>query len=271
MINMIFNFDDYRAFLKAFIQSRPRLGRGVLTKMAEHMDMTSAQMSHVFQGHREFNLEQALKAASFLGLSKMETEYFLELVQLARAGSRELVQFQKEKLKVIKAKGLELKNQVVSDHRVLSETEKAIFYSSWIYSAIRLYCSIAPTSFETICEVFQLTKSRALEILNFLCETGLCIKNDDGYSMGQQSTFLPRNSPLIMKHHTNWRLKALDRAEKGIEDELFYTSPVSMSEKDYESFRLRLTALIKEFSSTVKDSKEEQVACLNIDFFKLKS
>ena len=137
---MIFNFVDYKAFLRAHLKTKPKGGYGFLSKLALGIHITSAQMSHVMRGGRDLSPEQALKAARQLGLTAPETNYFLEMVNYARAGSKELRDFSEQRLTLLKAEGLQVKNQVPT-HQVLSDREKADFYSSWIYSAIRLYCS----------------------------------------------------------------------------------------------------------------------------------
>lgn len=236
--------------------------------MANQMGMTSAQISHVMRGDRDFTMEQAFKCSQVLGLIASEKEYFLEMVALARAGSHELREHSREKLIKLKNLGLQLKNQVPKN-RELSDSEKALFYSSWHFSAVRLLCSIRPFQVEEIVERLRIGKVRVIEILGFLQEAGLCISTEQGYIMGQQTTFVPRTSPFVHKHHTNWRLKGLEQSELNLDSNLFFTSPISLSPSDFERIKILLTNLIKEFSSIVRESQSEELACLNLDFFKL--
>jgi len=48
---------------------------------------------------------------------------------------------------------------------------------------------------------------------------------------------------------------------------MMFTSPVSLSREDFVKIRESLAGLLKSISQTVKDSPEEDIACLNIDFF----
>lgn len=265
---MIYSFLNYKTYLLSVKKSKPKKGRGFLSQMALRMEMTSAQMSHVMKGDRDFTLEQAIKCTQALGLTTSETEYFLEMVIFARAGNHELREFSKKKLLKLKSLGLQIKNQV-PEHHELSDSQKAQFYSSWHYSAIRLLCSIKPIQIEEIVDRLHLEKSRIIEILIFLQESGLCKATNKGYVMGQQTTFVSKDSPFVHKHHSNWRLKALDQAERNLESDLFFTSPVSLSKSDFEKLKLQLADFIKQFSTTVKSSPSEQLACLNIDFFNL--
>lgn len=265
----IFRFSDYKRYLESYLKARPKAGRGLLTLLGQSVEMTSAQVSHVMRGDRDFSPEQALGVAKFLGLSEVETQYFVELVSLARASSRELKDFIRKRLEALKEEGLEIRNQVPI-HRELSDEEKARFYSSWIYSCVRLLSSVRPLRIEDVVKEFSVSRERAASILNFLVETSLCIQTENGIRMGNRSTFVPRSSPFINKHHANWRARALEKNEQEAESDLFFTSPVSMSEADFDKFRMKVTELIKEFSTVVKDSPEEIVACLNIDLFRVR-
>ncbi|HRO67840.1 MAG TPA: hypothetical protein PL182_09780, partial [Pseudobdellovibrionaceae bacterium] len=71
----------------------------------------------------------------------------------------------------------------------------------------------------------------------------------------------------VIKHHQNWRVQALLKAEALGEDELMFTSPMTLSKKDFEEFKIELSDLIQRFSARVKESPSEEVGCFNLDWF----
>jgi hypothetical protein len=148
----------------------------------------------------------------------------------------------------------------------------AIFYSSWIYAAVRLYCSTSKEgrTLEEVAERFFITRPKAVEICEFLERSGLCVHAGDKYVMGPQSTFVPQGSPYLLRHHTNWRLKAVQAAESLSEEELMFTGVLSVSRADFALLREKMAGFIKKFSELVKDSPAEEVGCFNMDFFWLK-
>lgn len=79
---------------------------------------------------------------------------------------------------------------------------------------------------------------------------------------------VPNESPLVVKHHTNWRLKAIQKMDKREQSELFFTAPMALSKKDFAIIREKFNVVIKETINIVKDSPSEELVCLNIDFFK---
>jgi hypothetical protein len=192
------------------------------------------------------------------------------MIQHERAGTTELKKYWRKKLDDLRTRALKLSERLQAEC-VLNDQERSVFYSSPLYSAIRLYTSIdkGKTAAE-ISERFEITRQRAMEILNFLVSTGLCRIENDRYVMGAQSTHLEKGSPHLAKHHANWRVRAIQRSEDLSDHELMYTSVISLSKHDFEILREKMVADIKTFLKQVHDSPAEEVACFNLDFFWVK-
>lgn len=262
----IFNFDDYRAYLQDFVKSMPK-SRGVLKAWSEHLNVHTTLVSQIMMGRRDFTEEQGLELIEYLGVGKLEKEYFLELLRKARAGTKKLKDHHQARIKELKAQALKLEERI-SAERKLTEQESAIFYSSWLYSAIRLSCSIGEgLTLEEIVEKFNLPRETILKALEFLRETGFVKQEGVRYVMGSQYTHLGKSSPYLVRHHSNWRLKALQRADLLTDQELMYTAPFSIAHKDFEVLREHLVQVIQDFLKIVKSSHGEEVACFNMDLF----
>jgi uncharacterized protein (TIGR02147 family) len=265
----IFGGLESRAWIRTHLKSLPNQGRGQLTRLAAHLRVNTTLVSQVMSGSRHFSDEQALEVAEFFGLIGVEQEYFVLLIQQEKAGSAKLRTYIADKLKDLKATALELKNRVQME-RSLTDEERTRFYSSWLYSAVRLYCSLGEgKTLEEVCNKFGLERIRAQEIVQFLVGTGLCVQAKGLYKLGTQSTFIEQSSPHYLKHLTNWRLKAVEAADQSKPENFLVTAPMSLSEADFEHVREKLLKTLKETLATVKDSREETLACLNIDFFRV--
>ena len=266
----IFEFHDYRVFLRKHIERLPRNGRGEINQMARSAGIHPSLLSQILAGTKNLSLEQAQLIASHLGLTTQETEYFLNLVLYQRAGTANLKTFFKEKLNNLKQASLELSQRVRQD-RQLSEEEKSILYSHWLYLAVWLFTSIGSgKSLEDIASRFEISRERATEIINFLLSTNLCILDHGTYKMGSQSVHVGRASPHVHKHHTNWRIRAVDASDKISADELMYTAPMSVSKNDFKKIRERLTEVIKEVTDSAIASKAEDLVYFGLDFFWIK-
>ena len=263
----LFESRDYRDYLRSWISKQPKAGHGELSRIAVHLRINTAHLSQVMSARREFTPEQALELSRYLGHNELEKEYFMLLVHLARASTPALVQHVEKQLEKIKLDSLSLSKRI-SHERSLSDEEKTLFYSSWIFSAVHLFTSINDkATLDEIAARFTISKSRAAEILRFLVSSGLVKDSDGGFSMGTQSTYIAEDSPHILKHHSNWRIKALQKSESLKSDELMYSGQFSISADDFRNLREQIAEFLKNANSTVKASNAETLACLNIDWF----
>ncbi|MGE3609120.1 MAG: TIGR02147 family protein [Bacteriovoracaceae bacterium] len=264
----VFEYLDYRIFLKAWLKSRHQNGRGYVTKIAKAINIHNTLFSLILSGERDLTLEHGFALTRFLELNEAEADYFMLLVQYSRAGNHEYKKDLKLKIEKARSEALNLSNQFVHEKKLDTE-QQMTFYSSWLYSAIRLYCSTHENgrSIEEIMMRFNLKRIPVVKIIDWLTENDLLKKEKEKFILGTQRTYLERTSPLLSKHHSNWRLRALHCFDGLTEEEIMFSSPMSLSKKDFEQIRNLLSELIKKSSEVVKESSAEEVACLNIDFF----
>jgi uncharacterized protein (TIGR02147 family) len=264
----VFEYSNYKVFLKAWIKSKAKKGHGEQGRMATHLRLHSTMLSHIINGDKDFSAEQAVDLTEYLGLNELESDYFFALVQYARAGSEKLKRKFKKNIDTL----LELSKQVskrIPTEDVMSEHNKAIFYSSYHYSLIRQLSSLDKyNSREEMIRISQLPRSQANQIIDFLLQTGLCVENKK-IRIGPKHTHLERTSPLIWQHHRNWRIKAFDRHSKLTDEELMFTAPLTISVNNFSIFKEKLLQLIEELKQIVGSEEPETVACLNIDWIKL--
>ncbi len=247
----------------------PKLGRGQATQMASFLKVNSVFISQVLKADREFSLEQGHDLAEYLGLNELEKRYFLAMIQWARAGNFRLRAYFSKQMEELRNQAHDLSKRLPAE-KTLSIAEANLYYSSWIYSAARLATSIPElNTLEALSNHFKISRVQMKKVLDFLMEHGLCLQKGQQYLMGPRSTHLAFDSPIVFRHHSNWRLKGLSRTTPPDSDEIYYTSPVSISESDIPKVRKMILKWIEDFSAVVKDSPSEKVACLNIDWFKI--
>lgn len=265
----LYNYTDYRRLLEDRIAELPRKGYGAIGRLATAIGVHGSLISQILRGQKSLTPEQAILTASFLGLTDLETEFFLVLVQLDRAGNNELRTYYQAKLNEIKKKSVELVNRLPAEQQ-LTEEAKAIFYSNWLYTAIRQATAIQElTRAEAIAEHFHIPVKRVREALDFLVLHGLCREVDGEYSVGPQSTHVPSSSPWSRVHHVNWRERAIDRMNHDDPLKLHYTSPLTIAESDARVVREMIVAFLENVNKVVDPSPSEELRCLNIDWFKI--
>lgn len=261
----IYLFTDYRAFLSELLANR----RGELNRLAHSAQMSPSTLSQVFKGARDLTPEQSAGVCSYFGLPKSQTYYFLLLVQHSRAGTKELREIIQEQLNTIRMAENQLVKRVsVKKHLALGE--QAIFYSNWYYSGVRnLLATSQVKTVQDIAERLGISRATAQEVIQFLVRHGLLQETADGkWKNGPGSTHLEGTSPLVGRHHSNWRVKAMEKHPKlDHERELAYTSPLSISKGDVLKVREELMKTIVRVCEVVDRSVSEKTFCLNVDWF----
>ncbi|MBT4762796.1 MAG: TIGR02147 family protein [Bdellovibrionaceae bacterium] len=267
MQKSVFEYNDYKTYIKNRFLEMPKKGRGQFRKLALHLDINSVIISQVLNGDREFNLEQGIEITDYFGFSDSEKEYFLLLIQFARAGSHRLKENFKNQIQRLKQKSYDIKNRIPKNKSLAIDVQ-AEFYSSWMYSGIRLLSDLPTIENEfQMSEYFNLDLKKTREILQFLLKYDLVTQGSKGYELGEQFVHIRKNSPLITKHHSNWRNLALNSMGNPKTTDLYFTSPMVLSRKTHHEVRQKILSLIESVMKDIKPSPSETLSCLNIDWF----
>lgn len=262
----IFTMSDFRAYMEAWARAK---GRGEFRRISVALNMHTTLVSQVLNGKKCLTEEQASKLCDYMRLNPLETDYFLKLVQIERAGTEQLKNIYNRHLKQIRNQANEISNRV-PESKELTEQDRAMFYSSWHYSMIRLLTMIkGKQTAEEISVYLELPISRVQEILNFLVTRGLCNFVNGRYVRTEQNTHVEARSALAIRHHQNWRSKSLELHEKMRSDDLAFTAPISIAKKDIPKIRKILLDTISEISNVVEASASEEVLYLGIDWIKM--
>jgi uncharacterized protein (TIGR02147 family) len=265
----LFECENYRQYVVGRIKAMPKRGRGEFQRIALRLQMHTTLVSQVFRGQKSLTFEQACGLCDHLGLNALETDYFMKLIEFDRAGSDLLRRLVRRQLADIRARAREVSSRVPRG-KAISESERAIFYSTWHYSAVRLLTSIPRFQMlDPISEHLGLSKKQVREILDFLVRTGLCTELHSKFSMSEKNTHVEAQSPFVVRHHLNWRMKALQKVESLSPRELAFTAPVSISEKDFAKVREILLDAIQRIGKIVEQSPAEEVGFLTLDWMKI--
>ena len=265
----IFEYTDYRVFLRAWLEKAKNLKLSNLSQLSQFCGVHPTFLSHVLSGTKDLSLEQASLMSEYFGLTQLEQDYFFSILQMERAGHQKLKKYFQNKITSIENEKNKL-SQRFTQHKQLTVEQKAIFYSSWIYASV--WTSTDINKGQTIDQVaarFKITRDHAQSILTFLVQSGLCIEEKGSYRLGESHVHVSNESHFVVKHHFNYRLKSMQKMEVRESNELFFTAPMSLSKEDFKVIREKLNLILKEIVEVAKDSQADHVTCLNIDFFNL--
>lgn len=264
----LFASAEYKSFLLSAIAAEPSGGRGVRKRLAQHIGCQLGYITQVLGGAAHFSQEQAEAVARFFHLSPKETEYFLLLVSHNRAGTKSLQAVYESLLSRRREEAKLLKNRL--DIRSPKEKEyHQLYYSSWHYAAVHMaICIPSLRKPAELTEKLGIPVRKLAKVLALLEEHGLARKEQNEYTPTELALHLPSNSPLISKHHANWRLKAIQAVEEDRKS-MHYSGVISCSRKDLERIQEKLSRCLQECVAIVKESPEEELAVLNLDLFSL--
>lgn len=265
----VFEFQDYKAYLASWIASHPSGGRGIKSKMAEQARCHLAHVSQVLSGPSHFTMEQADALIPLLEHTEEEANYFLLLVEHARAGTSSLSKRIEKKMKKALEQRQDLKSRF-TEMKSLTIEDQAIYYSHWAYIAVHLSVLIPKLrTVSAIAKYFDLEPQKTAQILGFLASVGLVKSEGGAYGPGEVRMHLSQDSPMISKHHANWRMRAIQSLERETKQELHYSGVISVSHEDLIRIREVMARALEDVGKIVKDSKDETVYCYNLDLFGL--
>ncbi len=265
----VFEYKDYKKFIIDWIDKGPLRGRGLRKQLSEAIGCQTPFITHVLAGTYHFSLEQTEACARWMGLGELDTDFLLLLVMHQRAGTKGLEKILAKQISQKREQHTVLKTRVnIKEH--LSLEDQTIYYSSWHYAAIHM-ALLNPSlqSLESLQKHFQLSTAVLNTTLEFLLSRGFVRQEKGLFKVAKSTLHLEADSPLLKQHHTHWRLKAIDAIGFKEFDGLHYSGVISLSSEDYDWVREKLSHLLEEVIEKIKPSSDENLACLNFDWFKI--
>jgi uncharacterized protein (TIGR02147 family) len=263
----IFEYKDYKKFVNTWLETSPQKGHGLRKKMAQAIGCQTAYVSHVFSGTYHLSSEQGLKCAHWLGLVAEEIDYFLLLINYQRAGTKDLEVYYGQLITKLRSQQTDLKKKsAIKDS--LSADEQNTYYSHWSYAAVHMALTIPQLqTMEGLQDYFGLPLNKLTKILNFLVKAQIISYDKKVFTVKKAYIHLEKSSPLMIQHHSNWRLRAIDAIAQGDPNGVHYSGVLSLSADDAEVVREKLANFLKEIIQLTQGSKEEVVAGLCFDCF----
>jgi uncharacterized protein (TIGR02147 family) len=264
----VFFFKDYREFILHKIEEAGG-PKGYRQRLSEAARCTGAFLSQVLNSHVHLTADQAVGIAKFWHLDDEESEYFLDLVQLARASTPSLRSLIEKRMERLRNHYNSIESRVHIKGK-LSPENAQLYYTSWIYSAIHVALSVpALQNIGELSTRFRLPLEVVQRVLADLENMGLASREAPGvFRSTVAQIHLPSHSPFATIQHNNWRQKAIVAQSELAPSEMFsYTAVHSLARKDIDALRALLLDFVEKSNKVVLPSVEEDVVCVLIDLF----
>ncbi|MGE0174997.1 MAG: TIGR02147 family protein [Oligoflexales bacterium] len=262
----VFAHQEYRKILKEKI-AEAGTPRGYQSKLASAAGCQTSYLSRVLNGTLHLTPEHAAGLCRFWNFDEKQSQYFLELVHLERAGTEELRKVVRKSLAAIRARQKEI-DAAVKLPSLQNLQKQAKYYSKWHYAAVHMLVSIKEYStVNKVAERLQISVEVASRVIADLESMQIIEKRGPWYVSEDPKIHLPRSSPLLYSHLTNWHLLALEDVNAGLGDSVHYAAVHSLARKDISRIQDMIREFIKKAQEVVNESPEEDLACFICDFF----
>lgn len=264
----IYDFLDYKEYIKAHVEGLPNQGRGEWGRLARAAGISSTLISQIFNGDRELSIEQGFLMVSYLNLNTQEWEYFELLILHRRAGVEQLKKLYLEKIIEIQKRNLSFKKEVSPKTLKIEPSLEVTYYTEWVHAAIRLLCEIDGFQTpESIAAKLSISLKQVKASAEFLNSLGL-IKYKNGRLMGlSQNLHLEKNSPMTYLRQLTWRMKALENFHKSNLEDFTFNALLTIEKSQIEEVKKILNKALKSIGEKVESKNPEELMCLNVDFF----
>jgi uncharacterized protein (TIGR02147 family) len=264
----VFAFDSYKSYLHEITQSAAA-ARGTISRLAEAAGCQRSYLSRVIHGEIHLTEDHAFGLSRFLRMSEDETEYFLLMLNSARAATRDYRDYLEDKRRSCQKRHHDLARKF---NRAKAENSDFMlnYYSSWLWSAIHIGSSCRDLqSVKALARRLQVPESMVHEILKVLEERGFVANARGVWSYQPSELHVPHHSPLVSLHHSNWRARAVLDAQQMKESSLHFTAVQTMTDETFRKIREQLLEFIQKEAKQVSPSAPEKLVCIAADFFEV--
>jgi AraC-like DNA-binding protein len=254
---------DYKPILKAAVGK----ARGTLSALAREARCQPSYLLRVL--HREAHLtpDQAFRVARYLHYDMAEREYFLLLVDYARAADPELRRHHAERLDALRRANSPLQ-RVVGRETVGDSQSLLEYHRDWRIAFLHFLSACGNfQNKERLAARLHLSQQELETLLAPLALRGLVAVDAQNVKFVSGTGHIPAQSPVLPMFLAGWRQLAVQKSLISAEDALHFTNIQTIGRKDLP----RLAGLGREFIREVKklcdQSASEEVVVLNLDLF----
>lgn len=260
-----FDFDDYRAFLRASLEEKAKQNPAFsLRAFARFSGISPSHLSRTLSGQKKLSSSSVHLIANSLGLSAGETNHLLALVELEKTTD------DKKKSRIVRSLG----RQAGGRTKVLS-LENFQVLSDWYHFAILALAKTRGFQASSLW-LAQRLGIRSLDAkfaLERLVKLGLLEKHGSGWRAaddGQISTTDDLASAAIRENHRqHLQLAEKALAELAVEVREFNNLTLAMNLGDIPKAKRKIRAFIDEFNREMERDQAQEIFQLNVQFYPL--
>jgi len=263
----LYDYDSYRVYLKDLC-SEPAVQRGFQTRLAKAANCQSAYLSQVLKQKVHLTEDQALHITIELNFTQPETDYFLLLLRIEKAGTVKLRTYLQKELEKLRSRQKELSTKVHTDQILYDEKNLTRYFSSWVPSAIHLLTSSNHyRTIEKISARLRIPLEDTKEALQFLEELGWVEKKKHEYFFKAGNVHIAKDSIFNTSMQLGRRHLVLNSIALKNLNSMHYSSLFTIEQKDYLKLEKMIAEFVQKSSKTIQNSGADDLCCLCVDLF----
>lgn len=264
----LFRHESYKKVMSEHLKIKGQ--RGALSRAAEALGCQRSYLSRIMSSEMHLTPDQAYLLGRFWKLPPLEQEYFQTLVDFERASNIGYREYVEAKLAEIRRKHESLTERIQRPNLKVTTEKEAIYFSSWQWSAIHFLTSSPKyRTVEALSERVGMNKESVTVFLTRLKDLGFVKSVGKNWEYAGGEFHLPKESPFVIQHHTNWRNRAALDAQLLNLDGIHYTNIQTASQKDIATLREMTFDFISSCKQVLDPSSPEEAVVVLCDVFKL--
>jgi uncharacterized protein (TIGR02147 family) len=268
----VFEFDDYRKLLDAWVKLRPKSGRGVYKNIAEYLRVSPVFISQVLNGDRKLTQDQAFLLSKFMKLTPLEQEFFILLVAADRADHFEYKDFLNQRISDMRSEKNKIRNRILPTEYTLTGEAQYQFFAHLNYTLVLLALTLPGLNqVQKIAAYYGLSESQVQQAVDFLVRNGLAVLEQNTIIAGSRKVHLTKDHPINFIRHLQFRNLAMKNLEKANQDDLFFSAALTLNRKDFFWIKEQILDFVGKVTRRVGESSPELVSALNIDWHSVRS
>ncbi len=251
-------------------QLRKTQGRGAIRRLSEFLGCHPTFISQVLKEKAHFSQDQALKFCRFANLEIAETEFFLNLVSLQRAGTKEARDFFNASIKRQLEARTDLKTRWQNQNATISEHE-TLYFTSWLLQMVHALTQMSSAqNAKSISLALGAKPAEVESCLETLKNMKLVEQNGKSWKSTENFLHLAKSSPLINSFHLQWRQRiSMEFMNKKSVPGTHYSGVLTFSEDLIDPIRQELISTLDSIMRKIKPSPCETAYALAVDFLPL--
>lgn len=264
-MNHLFEFKDYRKFIRALTTTQFHYTQASLSKA---MNCQAAYLSQVLKERADLTEDHGIKLCEFLELSPLESEYFLILLRIGRAGTPNLRTFLEKRRQKLTEENQEIISRISATPKNQVNEATLYYCSSWIPALLHSATSCARLqSIDAIADRFSLPKQQVEMHLKLLKEYSLVNFEDGKWIFQGGSIHIPKNSALDQFFQFQRRIYSLGNLPKRNGSDVHFSNVLSINSKTAKEIRRQIVDLIDKIHQSAECSPSDDVYSFCLDFF----